>query len=185
MYMNIPNVLTIGRLIGAPVFFFVFRYGGKEGVIVAFIVYIILVISDALDGVIARKTKTITNFGKLADPLADKICLLSYLMAINEIDLIPGWMFLLIFYREFIVTLIRMLSLTKGKVIPAMVSGKIKKTVQVISIFTVLLLLILQKSYPFIAVNKISLYIIGFMTLITVISGIEYITKGIKVIEFK
>ncbi len=181
--MNIPNILTIGRLLGAPVFFFTFIYGGKEGVVIAFIIYIVLEITDVLDGVIARRTKKITNFGKLADPLADKICLLSYLMAINEINLIPGWMFLLIFYREFVVTLIRMLALSSGKVIPAMLSGKIKKTIQVVVIFTVLLLYMLNNYKINTHVYQVSLGIMGLMTLITLLSGIEYVIKGIKVIE--
>ena len=144
--MNLPNKLTIFRIILVPVMVIISiinLLGGLQGTFleipIAFwimnIIFIIASITDKLDGYIARKNNQVTTFGKFADPLADKILVLSALMILVEYGKVPSWIPIIVLTREFIVSGYRLIAVEKGgKVIAASVWGKLKTVTQMIAI---------------------------------------------------
>ena len=144
--MNLPNKLTIFRIILVPVMVIISiinLLGGLQGTFleipIAFwimnIIFIIASITDKLDGYIARKNNQVTTFGKFADPLADKILVLSALMILVEYSKIPSWIPIIVLAREFIVSGYRLIAVEKGgKVIAASIWGKLKTVTQMIAI---------------------------------------------------
>lgn len=181
--MNLPNKLTLLRLLLIPFFLvllaFRFDWGTVEGLgssigipeLIATIIFIIASITDWLDGYIARRDNLVTNFGKFADPMADKILVASALIMLVELNLAPGWVVAVIIAREFAVTGLRLLLVeTGGTVLAAAWPGKIKTVTQMLAIIFLLL-----NNLPFawtgIPVGSILLYISLFFT---VYSGIDY-----------
>ena len=144
--MNLPNKLTIFRIILVPVMVIISvinLLGGLQGEVleipIAFwimnIIFIIASITDKLDGYLARKYNQVTTFGKFADPLADKILVLSALMILVEYSKIPSWIPIIVLAREFIVSGYRLIAVEKGgKVIAASIWGKLKTVTQMVAI---------------------------------------------------
>lgn len=171
--MNLPNKLTMGRIFAIPVFIVVFLMGYRY---IAMVIFILAAITDMLDGKIARKYNLVTNFGKLMDPLADKLLVMSALICLAQIGDVPGWMVIIILGREFIITGMRQVAAAQGIVIAAGTTGKIKTITQMIA--TPLLLL---NNWPFsllsfnLPMDTIFLWIALVMT---VVSGTEYIVKN-------
>jgi len=144
--MNLPNKLTIFRIILVPVMVIISIInilGGLQGVFLEIpivfwimnIIFVIASITDKLDGYIARKNNQVTTFGKFADPLADKILVLSALMILVEYSKIPSWIPIIVLAREFIVSGYRLIAVEKGgKVIAASIWGKLKTVTQMIAI---------------------------------------------------
>ncbi len=118
--MNLPNKLTMGRIFAIPVFIVVFLMGYRY---VATVIFILAAITDMLDGKIARKYNLVTNFGKLMDPLADKLLVMSALICLAQIGDVPGWMVIIILGREFIITGMRQVAAAQGIVIAAGTTG--------------------------------------------------------------
>ena len=115
--MNLPNKLTIARVIAVPFFIAAYMTGLYY---VAFVLFILASLTDMLDGKIARKYNLVTNFGKFLDPLADKILVLSALVILVEYGKIPSWIPIIVLAREFIVSGYRLIAVEKGgKVIAA------------------------------------------------------------------
>ena len=185
--LNLPNKLTLLRLLLIPFFLvllaFQFDWGTVEGLgssigipeLIATIIFIIASITDWLDGYIARRDNLVTNFGKFADPMADKILVASALIMLVELNLAPGWVVAVIIAREFAVTGLRLLLVeTGGTVLAAAWPGKIKTVTQMLAIIFLLL-----NNLPFawtgIPVGSILLYISLFFT---VYSGIDYFYKA-------
>lgn len=181
--MNLPNKLTLLRLLLIPLFLVLlaFRFdwgtvewlGSSIGIpeLIATIIFIIASMTDWLDGYIARRDNLVTNFGKFADPMADKILVASALIMLVELNLAPGWVVAVIIAREFAVTGLRLLLVeTGGTVLAAAWPGKIKTVTQMLAIIFLLL-----NNLPFawtgIPVGSILLYISLFFT---VYSGIDY-----------
>ena len=144
--MNLPNKLTIFRIILVPVMMLVSIFDFLYGITGTFlqipisfwiinIIFIIASITDKLDGYIARSRNQVTTFGKFADPLADKILVLSALMILVEYGKIPSWIPIIVLAREFIVSGYRLIAVEKGgKVIAASIWGKLKTVTQMIAI---------------------------------------------------
>ena len=167
--MNLPNKLTIGRIICTPVFVLLYAFGLY---IPAFIVFLAASLTDLLDGRIARQYGMVTNFGKIMDPLADKILVYSAFCMFIDKGLMPGWMLIIILAREFAVSGMRTVAASEGKVIAAGMTGKIKTVLQMVAVHFLIL-----TSY-----HKI-IYICGKVLLwaslvMTVVSGAEYIIKN-------
>ena len=140
--MNLPNKLTIIRIILVPIMVIIPLLniqGAFLGIpftywIINFI-FIIASITDQLDGAIARKTNQVTNFGKFADPLADKILVLSAMLLLVELGKLPAWIPIIILAREFIVSGYRLIAVEQGgKVVAASMFGKIKTVTQITAI---------------------------------------------------
>ena len=131
--MNLPNKLTIARVIMIP-FFLVFLITDffEAARYVALAIFIIASLTDMLDGKIARKYNLVTNFGKFMDPLADKLLVCSAMIAFTGMGIMPAWIVIIIIAREFIISGFRLIAAEKNVVIAAGMSGKIKTTVQMI-----------------------------------------------------
>ncbi len=139
---NVPNILTILRIIFAVFFVILFIF---HFYLWALIIFIISSLTDFFDGRIARKYHVVSDFGKFADPLADKILVFSALLLLIAIHFIPAWIVIFILFREFTVNGLRMIFASRGKVIPAMFSGKLKTTIQMFVIIFLLYLSVITK----------------------------------------
>lgn len=133
--MNLPNKLTIMRVIMIPFFLVALMVDGlPAGKWIALGFFIVASLTDLLDGKIARKYNLVTNFGKFMDPLADKLLVCSAMIALIEIDRIPAWVVIIIIAREFIISGFRLIASDNGVVIAAGMWGKVKTVVQMIMI---------------------------------------------------
>lgn len=175
--MNLPNKLTIFRVILIP-FFLIFLYTdfwGNANSYIAIAIFIIASLTDLLDGKIARKYNLVTNFGKFMDPLADKLLVCSAMIALVDLGKLQGWIVIIIIAREFIISGFRLIASDNGVVIAASYWGKFKTTFQMIMI--ILLTLDLQLPYMSV-VNNVIVYIALALTLISLL---DYIFKNYKV----
>lgn len=134
--MNLPNRLTLLRIIMIPVFMVFLLMGMWK---TAGVVFALASFTDYLDGQIARKRHLITNFGKFADPLADKLLTASAFLCLIEVADLPSWIVFIIIAREFIVTGLRLIAVSEdGRVLPAGMAGKVKTASQMIGILAIL-----------------------------------------------
>ena len=140
--MNLPNKITIARILLVPIMMLMpyigitakTSFGLPVVNIIILIIFLVASFTDYLDGHIARKRNIVTNFGKFLDPIADKLLVLAALVMLVEAGIIPGWIPIIIAAREFMVSAIRMLVATEGKVIAASKLGKIKTVTQMVAI---------------------------------------------------
>lgn len=144
-YKKIPNWLTFIRLALIPVFVAFLIEPSRASLNIAAIIFVLAAITDYADGIIARRYKAITDFGKLFDPLADKILVMAalvMLVAVRDdqcISFVPGWMVVLILAREFWVTGLRAYAAKDGNVVAAKSGGKVKSFLQMVAILALLL----------------------------------------------
>ena len=172
--MNLPNKLTVARFIAVPIFIVVFMLGYYY---MSAIIFIAASFTDYLDGKIARKYNLVTNFGKIMDPLADKILVISALVCLVDSGQVAAWMLIVILAREFTVTGLRTVAAAQGIVIAAGMTGKIKTVLQMIAVP----LLIIQ-NWPFSLVGVPMADIILWASVImTIVSGTEYVYKNRQV----
>ena len=170
--MNLPNKLTILRVIMIPFFvaFLMLENGANTTYrYIAAALFIIASLTDLLDGKIARKYNLVTNFGKFMDPLADKLLVCSALICMIELGQLPAWMVIIIISREFIISGFRLVASDNGVVIAASYWGKFKTTFQMIGV--VLLIL----NIP--ALSMVTDIVIWIAVALTVISLVDYIVK--------
>ncbi len=139
--MNLPNKLTVFRMILVPVFIIIGYIGILGGLdltttfIIMDVIFIVASITDKLDGTIARKYNLVTNFGKFLDPIADKILVVSALVMLVEFGKIPAWIPIIVIIREFLVSGYRLIAVeNSGKVIPANIWGKLKTATTMVGI---------------------------------------------------
>lgn len=137
--MNLPNKITISRILLVPIFMIVLFLPIPYASLIAALIFVIAAATDGIDGHIARSTNTVTNFGKFLDPLADKLLVASALIALVGQGKLPSWVAVIIIAREFIVTGLRLIAVNEGKVIAAGMSGKIKTVTQIIAIALLLI----------------------------------------------
>ena len=190
--MNLPNKITLFRVFLIPIIMVIaeinalqqdtFFLGMTLGNFIMLIIFLIGTFSDFLDGYIARKQHIVTDFGKFADPLADKILVLALMVILLEQKtLLPGYAVTIILAREFIVTGFRILAASKNVVIAAGWLGKIKTNLQFIM---VILILINGPAKPTLGVFEYIILVVVYATvLMTIISGAEYIIKNIHVFK--
>jgi len=186
--MNLPNKLTVSRIVLTFVFMLFLFSRGVLAKSLALFTFLLASFTDYLDGHIAKTRNEITDFGRLMDPIADKILILSAFLAFVEMELIPAWMVVVIFFREAAITGLRVAALTKGKVIQSDDGGKHKTVSQVIAIFAILLFIIFReagiKVFRFWnegieRVYKDAIFVWMLVTIIlTLISGISYLVKN-------
>ena len=136
--MNLPNKLTVGRIILVPLFVAALLIPFPLHNIAALLIFIAASITDLLDGKIARKHNLITDFGKFADPLADKILVLSALLCFIQLGWCDCVAVIIVLFREFTVTSIRLIAAAKGEVIAANIWGKVKTVTQMVAIIAIL-----------------------------------------------
>lgn len=174
--MNLPNSLTLIRIVLTPLLVYLLIYISEVYSIIAAAVFLAAAVTDWLDGHLARRRRQVTTLGKLLDPVADKILVSAALISMVQIDLVPGWMVMMIVGREFAVTGLRGIAVSHGVVIEARDLAKYKTALQYVTI----ILLILTKSIP----AEIQDYYLYFstgalwMTLgVTLYSGVEYFVR--------
>ena len=194
MKLNIPNKLTILRILLTPVFLGVILWEElPHRFIIACLVFSAGAITDAIDGHLARKNNQITNFGKFLDPIADKVLTTSALLAFMSMGLCNIWIVMLVLTREFAIASIRMIAAAGGVVIPANIWGKIKTASQMT--FTILIMLLGEVYYILADFNAellaklpelsiISNGLLWITAILTVVSGVIYIKDSIKIIDF-
>jgi CDP-diacylglycerol--glycerol-3-phosphate 3-phosphatidyltransferase len=160
---------------------FLFSHGLPAKVL-ALIVFLLASFTDFLDGFIAKRTNVSTDFGKMMDPIADKVLVLAAFLAFVEMELVPAWMVVIIIFREVAITGLRMSALTRGKVIPADDGGKHKMVSQVVAIFAILVFIILREVNIRPAAYKDTIFVLMLITTaLTLISGISYLIKNREV----
>ena len=177
--MNLPNKLTLFRVILIPffVFFLLAPYFEGYGNYIAVAVFIVASITDFLDGKIARKYNLVTNFGKFMDPLADKLLVSSALICLVALNKIPAWVVIVIIAREFIISGFRIVAADNGVVIAASYWGKFKTAFQMV---TVIVLILNIPGEVFAVIGTVLIYI---SLVLTVISLIDYIAKNKDVLK--
>jgi len=189
--VNIANRLTVLRIILTFVFMFFLFGHSLWAKIISLIVFIFAALSDFFDGRIAQKKNMVTDFGKLMDPIADKILVLAAFAAFVQLQLIEAWMFVLIISREIIITSVRLFALNKGKVLSAARAGKQKTVSQMVVIFVILGFVVFKETMlTFFTWNpeweKISsqgIYIFMLIAVgVTLYSGLSYLWESRKII---
>lgn len=175
--MNLPNKLTVMRVILIPFFVAALLYdnGSSQTMrVVANVIFIVASLTDLFDGKIARKYNLVTNFGKFMDPLADKLLVCSALICLIQLGQLPAWIVIIIISREFIISGFRLVAADNGIVIAASYWGKFKTVFQmtavVLLIFNIPPLSVLTSAVLWIAV------------ILTVVSLVDYVAKNIKVL---
>ncbi len=146
-YMNLPNVISLTRLIVSLIFYFLFISGNRHLVSIACWIFIIASITDVLDGWAARRFRIVTKYGEFLDPLADKVLTLLALIAFVKMGIIPAWMVFIIFARDVISTSMRVVALAKGSPMETSRSAKIKTTVEMLFISYVLILIFVKINF--------------------------------------
>ena len=182
--MNLPNQLTILRIILTAFFVFFIFIPGLAFKVLALMVFSAAALTDWLDGKIAKSRNLITDFGKIMDPIADKILVLGAFLSFIQLQLIPAWTVVVIIGRESAITSLRFFALSKGRVIGASKGGKYKTVSQMAAIFIILLSMIFKEAfkeysswYPvFDKYAGMSVYLAMLSTVVlTLISGISYV----------
>ena len=194
--MNIANRLTMLRIILTFVFMFFlsFPFRGIWSLwakILSFVIFILAAASDFFDGMIAHKKNMVTDFGRLMDPIADKILVLAAFAAFVQLQLIDAWMFVIIVSREILITSLRMFALNKGKVLSASPAGKHKTASQMVVIFYILGFIVAKEVAKNVSTwnpnweefFRRSIYLFMLITVaLTLYSGLSYLWQNRKVI---
>lgn len=186
--MNVPNILTIARVLMIIPFVILMQLESSPlFLLLALIIFVVASLTDLLDGKIARKYNLVTNFGKLMDPLADKLLVMSAMLIFVEKEWAPAYVVIIILAREFLVTSVRLLAANEGVVIAADRWGKIKTVVQMTWIIVTMLWMYVGQSgildgkvgmdFPFYAFSLI-IILMYLSVALTVVSGLNYLAKA-------
>lgn len=175
---NLPNFLTVLRIIGVPVFLWLLLADGGEAAgwrWWAFATFALLMLTDKLDGHLARSRNLITDFGKIADPIADKSLMVAALVGLNIIGVLPWWVTAVIVVRELGITVWRMVLLRKGLVVPASKGGKAKTVLQ--SVAVGMFIMPIASSWWLLLSWAVMIAAIA----VTVITGVQYLLDSRQV----
>lgn len=180
--MTTANKITIVRILLVPIFILLMLLDFTGHKFAALIVFIIAGASDSVDGYVARKYNQVTDFGKFADPLADKILIISALLIFVQWGQMPAWCAIIIVVREFAVTGLRLIAVENGIVIAAAWSGKIKTFFSTIACCVMLTPLAdaMLFGVPALSLNNLS---VALMVVLTIWSGCEYFVKNAHVLK--
>lgn len=175
--MNLPNKLTILRVIMIPffVFFMLTDFAGAASKWIALAIFIVASLTDMLDGKIARKYNLVTNFGKFMDPLADKLLVCAAMICLVEMGKLASWMVIIIISREFIISGFRLIAADNGVVIAASYWGKFK------TVFQMVMICLLIADIEAIAI--VTTVVTWIALILTVVSLIDYLIKNKDVMK--
>lgn len=189
--MNVANKLTILRIMLTFVFMFFLFCHSLWAKVLSLAIFIFAALSDFFDGMIAHKKNMVTDFGRLMDPIADKILVLAAFAAFVQMQIIEAWMFVIIVSREILITSLRLFALNKGKVLSATRAGKHKTLSQMLVIFSILGFIILKEvRLTYFTWNpdgerffRQGIYILMLVTVgLTLYSGLSYLWENRKII---
>lgn len=180
--MSKANIITILRILLIPIFLVIIMTEMENKEIIAFVIFLIASLTDAVDGYIARKFDQVTDLGKFLDPIADKLLITAALIALVSIDVVETWIASIIILRELFITTLRFYFLMKEASFSASRLAKNKTTFQIVSIC--ILIIYTKLPYPDVLfeIGTITLYIAAFLT---VYSGVEYVVKYSKIMKNK
>ena len=185
--MNLPNKLTLGRIILVPFFVAALLIPFPLHTLAALLLFIAASVTDLLDGKIARKNHLVTDFGKFADPLADKILVLSALLCFVQLGWCDCVAVIVVLFREFAVTSIRLIAASKGKVVAANIWGKVKTVTQMVAIIVIMVMRsagdIVNMTMGAVPMTDTVIFIVSecliwISTVFAVISGVIYIVQN-------
>ena len=190
--MNLPNQLTVGRILLSFLFVWALSSGSKYGNCTALGLFVAASVTDYFDGAIARRRNLVTDFGKLMDPLADKVMMAAALIMLVPKGALPAWAAILIISREFLITGLRSLAASKGVVLQADNLGKHKTAWQIAMVLYFLILLALQEceaagwvtlpGVHLVAWHRIGPFLTAAVILITLYSGLGYVRRNWRLI---
>jgi nicotinamide-nucleotide amidase len=174
--VTVPNVLTLSRLAAIPLLMvlLIVRFEGHDQI--AAVLFLVFSFTDTLDGQIARRRGLVSDLGKFLDPLADKLFVLSVLIVLVQEGLVAAWVVVVIFSRELLITILRSVAATQGRIIAAAPMGKTKTATQMAAVT----LLILQRPYPILV--PLADLAVGIAIIYTVASGVDYLWRFRRVI---
>jgi CDP-diacylglycerol--glycerol-3-phosphate 3-phosphatidyltransferase len=169
--VNLPNLLTLSRLAAIPVLMalLLVRFPGHDQLAAA--LFVVSSLTDTLDGQIARRRAMVSDLGKFLDPLADKLLVLSVLIVLVQEGLVAAWVVVVIFSRELLITILRSVGASQGRVISAAPLGKTKTVTQMAAVA----LLILQRPYP--GLVLVAAVAVAVAVVFTIVSGIDYLVR--------
>jgi len=172
--LNLPTILTLSRIILIPVFIFTVYLHPVFGALI----FGIASLTDFLDGYLARRSGDITKFGIILDPIADKFLIISALIVLVDMAVVPSWIAIVIIAREFIITGLRIVALSKDIVIPAEMGGKIKVVAQIASILILLLdktlIQVVNELKKYVDLYSLGYTMIWIAMILGVVSGVQY-----------
>ena len=186
--MNLPNQLTLLRIILVPFFvFFILMNQCPFNYFIALVIFSVASLTDWFDGRIARKRNIVTDFGKFMDPIADKLLVCAAFAVFTEIGVCSSWVLIFVLAREFAVSSLRMVAATTGKVIAANYWGKVKTASQMVVIILTLFLMELIDLGIF--ANSLWLHVIIGVSIwatvaLTIISGVVYLVQNRKCLDY-
>ena len=189
--MNLANKLTLSRIILTFVFMFFLFCQGLLAKILSLAIFIFAALSDLFDGFLAQKKNMVSDFAKLMDPIADKILVLAAFAAFVQMQLIHAWMFVIIIFREILITSLRLFALNKGKVLSATKAGKHKTISQMAAIISILAFIVFKEvMLTFFTWNpawekffRQGVYFLMLLTVaLTLYSGLSYLWNNRKII---
>lgn len=178
--MNLPNKLTVARVCMVPLFMIALLMNTPESRMIAAILFALASLTDMLDGQIARKYNLITNFGKLMDPLADKILTAAAMVCLVELGDLASWIVVIVLFREYGITGLRSVAASENIVIAAGNWGKVKTVCQMVA----LILMMLKPQIVALCGIDIGLILMYVALVLTVYSGIDYVVKLNKQISW-
>jgi len=189
MKLNLPNILTLGRIFAIPILVVTYHYEGSKYVWISLTIFFLASVSDYLDGYFARKMNLISNFGKLLDPIADKLIVATVILLLVKNDIITGWHIIaaiVILCREILVSGLRefLAKTTESKedLLPVTYLSKIKTAIQMFALgFLIASPAASQTILP--PCHSIGIILLWIASIITMYTGYQYMSKGLKKIE--
>lgn len=183
---TLPNVLSFFRIAIIPVLVYLLTFPGRLAGLLAASLFLIAALTDYFDGYLARKNRSVSNLGKILDPLADKLMIAAALIMLAAIDRpgepsVPAWLVVVIVARETAVTILRGIALTEGVVMEAEELGKYKFILQAIAVFA----LLVHYSYFGLDFYVIGVYFLTVAMVVAVWSGVNYHAKFFRVLQGK
>lgn len=174
--LSLPNGITIIRILAIPIIIILLFYTQGTYSLITSILFLLVALTDTLDGYIARRRELVTTLGKFLDPLADKLLIVASLIALIPTRGIPTWMVIIIVGREIAITGLRGIAVSQGIVISASSLGKYKTVFEVASIF----FLVLNGNYFFLDFRRIGIGLLWVALIIAIISGLDYFRNFFK-----
>ncbi len=190
--MNLPNKLTILRIAMTFLLMAFLFQPGLVAKILALVIFILACFTDFLDGWLARTRNEITDFGKIMDPVADKVLVLGVFLSFVQLQLIPAWMVIIIIIRESVVTGLRLIVVRHGAVLAAESAGKHKTVSQMVTIFIILLFLVLREQAVRLSFwsaefqdgfHALVMVFMGIAVILTLYSGFSFLWQNRKLIR--
>jgi len=183
---TLPNLLSLFRIAIIPLLVYLLTFTGPAAALLAAFLFLLASLTDYFDGYLARRQKTVSNLGKILDPLADKLMIAATLIMLAAMDRpgepsVPGWLVVVMVMRETAVTILRMIALSEGMIMEAEELGKYKFMLQAVAVFA------LTVHYRYVGVDfyAVGIYFLFLATVVALWSGVSYHVKFFRLLQQK